>query len=353
MDNATAAHTKYNLFTLLAACLLSVAANAQQGGPPATPVNAEAVRSEKLVVEINATGTLVANESLTLRPEIVGRIDQIKFKEGDRVKKGDILVTLDAAEYRARLEVSEADLKLKQINFDRSKRLFQQKLTSSQEYDQDAALLEQAIATRTLNQEILRKTVLRAPFNGILGLRKVSPGDYVKDGADIVDIADVSMLKVDFQIPETAFRELKIGQKLTLQLDSYPDETFTGEVYAIAPKLDTISRSLQLRARVLNPDERLRPGMFARVKLHIAEKDNALMVPEEALWPIGNKQFVYRVVDGKALLTEVTTGYRRSGAVEITDGLKADELVITAGQMKIRDGAPVMVINTPQTQAKD
>lgn len=313
-------------------------------GPPATPVSATLVRSDKLVVDISATGSLVANESVMLRPEITGRIDAIKFNEGDRASKGAILVTLDAAEYKARLDVSEANLKLRQISFDRAERLYKQNLTSSQDFDQAAAQLEEARATRKLNEEILHKTVLRAPFDGILGLRLLSPGDYVKDGADIVDIADISSMKVDFEIPETAFRDVRKDQPLSIQVDSYPGETFTGTVYAIAPTLDPASRSLQLRARIPNPDQRLRPGMFARISLHIAEKDKALLIPEEALWPIGDKQFVYKIVDDKVALTEVKVGYRQHGDVEILTGLTDGEQIVTAGQMKIRDGAAVMVL---------
>jgi len=321
-------------------------------GPPATPVSATLVRSDKMVVNITATGSLVANESVMLRPEITGRIDAIKFNEGDRASKGTVLVTLDAAEYRARLDVSEANLKLRKISFDRAERLYKQNLTSSQEYDQAAAQLEEAKATRTLNEEILRKTVLRAPFDGILGLRLLSPGDYVKDGADIVDIADISSMKVDFEIPETAFRQVRKDQPLTIQVDSYPGETFTGEVYAIAPTLDPDSRSLQLRARIPNPDQRLRPGMFARISLHIAEKDNALLIPEEALWPIGDKQFVYRIVDGKVAMTEIKVGYRQHGDVEVLTGLSAGDQIVTAGQMKIRDGAAVMVLGADTAAGK-
>jgi len=334
---------------LFTACCLGHELQAAEGGPPAMPVSAATVRSDKLVVDISATGNLVANESVMLSPEITGRIAAISFNEGDHVDKGTVLVTLDAAEYRARLDVSEANLKLRQISFDRAARLYKQNLTSSQEYDQAAAQLEEAKATRTLKKEILRKTVLRAPFNGILGLRLVSPGDYVKDGADIVDIADISSLKVDFEIPETAFRDVRKDQPLTVQVDSYPGETFTGDVYAIAPTLNAASRSLQLRARIPNPDLRLRPGMFARISLHIAEKEHALLIPEEALWPIGNKQFVYKIVDGKVALTEVKVGYRQHGDVEILTGVEGGDQVVTAGQMKIRDGAPVMVLGAGVT----
>ncbi len=339
----------------LFALVVSAAAYAQPpGGPPrATPVEAEPVRAEKLVIEINAVGSLIANESVTLRPEISGLIEKIHFKEGDRVEQGAVLVTLAAAEYRARLDQSSASLKIRQLNYDRAKRLVEKNLTSQQEYDQEAALLEEARAVRALDEDRLRKTVLRAPFSGTLGLRLVSPGDFVQDGDDLVEITDISSLKLDFQVPEVNLTQLRVGQKVDIQADAYPGETFSGEVYVIAPRLETASRSVQLRARVANDQGRLRPGMFARVKLRVSEKDNALVMPEEALWPIGEKQFVYRVTEGAVNLVPITIGYRRRGEVEVLSGLSAGDMVVTAGQTKIREGAAVTVINAPQAAAKE
>jgi membrane fusion protein (multidrug efflux system) len=325
---------------------MSLAAQAP-GGPSAMPVEAVPVHMENLVIEINAVGTLLANETVTIRPEDPGRIAVIQFNEGDGVSKGDVLVTLDDKEYRARLDESKASLKLQQLNYDRAKQLYEKKLSSQQDYDHEAALLEEARARLALNEEQLRKTVLRAPFSGVLGLRQVSPGDYVKEGDAIVDLTDLDSLKLDFQIPEIHLTELAVGQHLSLQVDAHPGDSFTGEVYAIAPRLDVTSRSVPVRARVANPDGRLRPGMFARVNLRIAEHDDALLVPEESIWPIGQDKFVYRVVDGKVTLTKVALGYRRKGEVEVLSGLTADDMVVTAGQMKIREGAAVTVINQP------
>lgn len=322
-----------------------LAQSASGGSPPATPVEAASVRTENLIVEINAIGSLIAAESVTLRPEIPGLIDTINFKEGDSVEKGVVLVTLEAAEYRARLDQSSANLKIRQLSFDRVKRLLEKNLTSQQQYDQEVALLDEARAARTVDDQRLRKTVLRAPFNGTLGLRLVSPGEFVKDGDDLVEITDISSLKLDFQVPEVHLTELRIGQTVNIETDAYPGESFVGEVYVIAPRLETASRSVLLRARVENNDRRLRPGMFGRVKLNVAEKKNALMIPEEALWPVGNQQYVYRVLDGAVHMTPITIGYRRRAVVEVTSGLTATDAVVTAGQMKIRDGAPVTIIN--------
>jgi membrane fusion protein (multidrug efflux system) len=254
-------------------------------------------------------------------------------------------VSLDAAEYRAQLEESTASLRLQELNFERAKKLFEQKLSSRQDYDQDAAQFAEAQARRALDEERLRKTELRAPFGGTVGLRRVSPGAFVQPGQDIVELQDLSAMKVDFQVPELYLPDVTAGLALSVSIDTFPGEIFSGQVYAIAPSLDINSRSVQVRARVDNPEGKLRPGLFARVNLLIAQRDAAVMIPEEALWPIGKEQFVYRVIDGKAVLTRIVSGYRRSGEVEISSGLQDGEQVITAGQMKIRDGAPVMVIN--------
>ncbi|WP_455209137.1 efflux RND transporter periplasmic adaptor subunit [Kaarinaea lacus] len=327
------------------------AAPATGGGPPPMPVEIASVSLENLVIDISAVGNLVSNESVTLRPEIPGRIQKIHFREGDHVKKNDILVTLDPASYRARLAESEANLKLTKVRYERARQLFDKNLTSRQELDQESALYEQSQARKALDEESLRKTVLRAPFDGILGLRLVSPGDFIKDGDDLVEISDIYTLKLDFQVPEIYLREISSGQRVDIRVDAYPNDTYQGEVYAIAPRLDVASRSVKIRARIPNINGKLRPGMFARVNLRIAERNNAVMIPEEALWPIGLEQNVYRVVDNKAVLTKIVTGYRSAGKVEVLEGLQEGEVIITSGQMKIRDGAPVMPINPLQPAA--
>lgn len=310
-------------------------------GPPATPVEVAAVRVEDLKIEISAVGTLLANESVTLRPEIAGRITAIRFKEGDKVRKGDLLFTLDAATHQAQLAESSSAFKLQELNYERSKSVLARKVISQQEFDQQSALLEQARARVALVEAELKKTEIRAPFDGVLGLRRVSPGDYVQDGDELVDLVDSSTIKLDFQVPETYLPDLRPGQQVDVRVDAFPGASYRGQVYVIAQRLDAASRSVPLRARVANPKGELRPGMFARVKLRVAERDKAVLVPEESIWPMGRDRFVYRVVDGKAVLTKIELGFRRSGEVEVRSGLAAGDVVVTAGQPKLRDGAAV------------
>ncbi len=188
------------------------------------------------------------------------------------------------------------------------------------------------------------KTELRAPFSGIIGLRSVSVGDYVKEGADIVNLEAIDPLKVDFRVPEVYMRQVRVGQALQIQFDALPGSTFEGTVFAVNPLVDAAGRAIVIRAIVRNPDTSLRPGMFARVRLITREVQDALVLPEQALVPQGDSQYVYRIVDGKAVRTKVEVGQRRDAKVELLNGVTKDDLVVIAGQLKLRDGAPVTVL---------
>ena len=184
---------------------------------------------------------------------------------------------------------------------------------------------------------------LRAPFSGIIGLRSVSVGDYVKEGADLVNLESIDPLKVDFRVPEVYMRQVQVGQSLQVQLDALPGKTFEGKVFAVNPLIDAAGRAVVIRAMVRNPDTSLRPGMFARVRLITRNAQDALVLPEQALVPQGDQQFVFRILDGKAVRTKVDVGQRRDAMVEILNGVAKDDVVVTAGQLKLRDGAPVTI----------
>ncbi|WP_455365618.1 efflux RND transporter periplasmic adaptor subunit [Kaarinaea lacus] len=318
------------------------------GGPPAMPVEVAIVSQDTVNVDISAVGTLQANESVTIRPQISGRIETIHFDEGQAVRKAAKLFSLDASEYRAQVTESEATVKLAQLKFNRSQDLLKKKLISQQQYDEDAAKLDEVKAQLALYKDRLAKTEIRAPFSGVLGLRKVSPGDVVQPGQELVNLEDIHLLKLDFRAPEVYLSELRTGLDVTVVTDAFPDEVFNGKVYAIAPRVDEASRSILLRAQISNDRGMLRPGIFAKVQLRLASRANALLVPEEALWPVGRDMFVYRVVDGKALMSKIKIGKRLKGRVEVLEGLSAGDTVITAGQMKLRNEAPVMPINQPK-----
>lgn len=344
------------LFAALGLLLLtgsSVAAPA--GGKPggfAMPVEVSPVTTGTVTVDISAIGTLLADESVMIRPEIIGRVATFHFAEGQRVEQGVALVSLDASEYRSQVAQSQASVKLAQLKFNRTKDLLRKSLSSQQQYDEDAATLDAAQAKLALDEDRLAKTVIHAPFGGIMGLRKVSPGAMVQPGQDLVSLENITQLKMDFRIPEIYLPDIKSGLELNLSSDAYPGQVFKGSVYAIAPAIDESSRSILLRARVPNNQALLRPGLFAKVTLRLAQRDNAPLVPEEALWPVGQNLFVYRVVDGKAMLTKIKIGQRMKGQVEVLEGVSAGDTVVSAGQMKIRNEAAVMPINQAPAAGK-
>ncbi|MBS0546043.1 MAG: efflux RND transporter periplasmic adaptor subunit [Proteobacteria bacterium] len=316
---------------------------AAQGGP--VLVEVRAVEQRAVADDVTAVGSLVSNESVVLRPEVAGRISAIRFRDGAVVKKGDVLVELDAAVQRAELQQAQASLRLADANIRRTEDLFARKFVSQSSLDTARSQLEVARATTALAQARLERTQIRAPFAGVVGIRDVSPGHFVKDGDALVNVEDIATLKVDFRLPELYLGRIRPGQTLEVSSDVLPGERFAATVDAINPLVDAQGRAVVLRARLQNAQGRLRPGMFVRVRLILDQRADALLVPEEALVPApGNVQFVYRVAEGKAQRTEVKTGMRRDAMVEIVAGLSPDALVVTAGQLKLRDGVPVQIV---------
>lgn len=315
------------------------------GGMPPMPVEAARVRVGPVAEEIGAVGSLLANESVVVRAEIAGRIVGIDFTEGRAIKAGDVLVRLDGTELAAQVSQSEATVELARANVERVKPIRAENLISPQAFDELSTKLREAEAGLAVARDRLSKTTIRAPFGGTLGLRQVSPGDYLQPGQAVVNLEDVSVVKVDFRVPEAGIGKIGVGQSVSVRVDAFPDRTFTGSIVAVDPRLDETTRTAVVRARVRNPRGELRAGMFARVAVIIGERANAIMIPEQAVVPMGNDAFVFRVVDGKAAMVKVVIGRRSAGEAEIVSGLTADDLVVTGGQMKIRDGAPVAVIN--------
>ncbi|HMR02171.1 MAG TPA: efflux RND transporter periplasmic adaptor subunit, partial [Candidatus Competibacter phosphatis] len=323
---------------------------AQTKAMPPLPVKAAPVTRTTLNVEVTAVGTLRADETVMVRPEIAGRVETIHFREGQKIRQGEPLVTLDQEEYQAQLASSAAQLALEQSSYRRLQDMDRQQLASQQNLDEAKAKLDTARAQQELNRVRLSKTVIRAPFDGMIGLRKISPGAYVKPGDDIVALESLGAMKLDFRVPETYLARLAVDQRLAARVDAYPEQSFEGTIYAIEPALDEETRTVLLRARLPNPHNQLRPGLFARVSLILERRENALVVPEQAIVPVGQTTFVYRVVDGKAVMTPVKLGLRRPGLVEILEGLSAGDQVVTDGQLKIRDGAAVQVLPPTETQ---
>jgi membrane fusion protein (multidrug efflux system) len=316
----------------------------QHHGGFAMSVEAHKVTVQVLDDKIVTVGSVKANESVIIRSEIPGIVREIQFQEGTSVKKGDILVILKDDVHKAELDQAEANLKLSQSNHERTEKLLKDKFKSMaqadvalSEFKRDQALVERSRA-------MYDKTKLRAPFDGIIGLRLVSPGDYITVGEDIVNLESIDPVKIDFRVPEIFVSKVKPGQEVLIKTDAHANREYRGKIYAINPQVDVNGRSLAMRAEVQNQDRTLLPGMFVIVTVMLQQFKNAIVVPEEALVPKGKEQFVYRVIDKKAKLTKVTVGLRLNGKAHIVQGLTPQDVVVTAGQLKIQDGAAVNVI---------
>ena len=350
---------------VIALCMLAVAggawwyfyaqAPAASGAPQqaqggfAVPVETARVTVGPIERRLTAVGSLRSNESVVIRPEIAGRIAEFRFQEGERVEKGQPLVVLDDSVWRAVVEQAQAALELSQANHDRAVDLLERKVGTTKARDEAFSQMRVDQAELELARARLDKSTISAPFDGVVGLRKVSVGDFVDAGAEIVNVEQIDPLKADFRVAESYLGAVRPGQRIELGVDAFPGQAFTGEVYAIDPLIDEAGRSILLRAKLPNPDHVLRPGLFARITLVLNEREDAIQVPEQALVPQGQDQFVFKIEDGKAAFTKVTTGIRREGMVEIVEGLAPDDEVVTAGQLKIRDGAAVQPV--PQAEA--
>ena len=312
-------------------------------GVPAAPVEVAKVATEPLSQSITTVGSLRSDESVTIRPEVAGRIATIGFREGQPIRKGDVLIKLDASINEAEVQQARANLKLARSKYERAVDLAKSNFISGQARDEAENNLRVAEAALALVEAKLAKTEIRAPFSGVIGLRVISVGDYVKEGADLVNLESIELLKVDFRLPEVHMRQVQAGQSLQVSLDALPGKSFEGRVLAVNPLVDAAGRALVVRAQVKNSDASLRPGMFARVRLVTNDQSEAVVIPEQALVPQGTDQFVFKVVDGKAVRARVEVGQRRTGKVEVRTGVVAGDIVVTAGQVRLRDGMPVAV----------
>lgn len=332
----------------------AAAPGAARPGPPGgfpLPVETVRVEASELVVDATAVGSLRSNESVVLRPEIAGRIASINFKDGAAVSKGALLVALDAATQSAEFDQARASLALAQANYQRTQDLFAKKFVSGQALDNTQAALKVQEAAVALAQARLDKTRLRAPFSGVVGIRNISVGDYVKEGQELVNLEDIATLKVDFRLPEAYLGQLRPGQRLEVSSDALPGQVFTAVLDAIDPLVEASGRAISLRASLSNGERLLRPGMFVRVRLIFERRTDVLLIPEQALVPDSKAPFVYRVVDGQAKRAPVSTGLRRAARVEIVEGLKAGDEIVTAGQLKLRDGVPVRAVGEDAVSA--
>jgi membrane fusion protein (multidrug efflux system) len=331
------------------------AAGGRPGGGGPVSVEVARVQAVALQDDAQAVGSLRSRQSVTLRPEVSGRIAQIAFADGARVRRGQLLVQLDDVLQKAELSQAQAQLSIARANLKRNEELVAEAFVAQRVLDESRANLQVAEAQVALAQARLSRMRITAPFDGTVGLRTVNLGDYVKDGADLVNLEDTSQLTVDFRLPERYQTRIAAGQAVKVELDALPGKTFQARVQATDPLLDANGRSVAVRAVLPpSPGGELRPGMFARVTTVFATNDAALVVPEEAIVPQGGKQFVILLDregegDGAKQVSrrvEVLLGVRRGAQVQVSRGVSAGDTVVVAGQQRLqKDGTPVRVVD--------
>jgi membrane fusion protein (multidrug efflux system) len=313
----------------------------------ALPVEAVKPRQGTSSSDIQAVGGLQSDESVIVSSEIAGRVSEILFKEGEAVEERATLLKLDGSLTEAELADARARLDLADSNYKRTSALAKGGNATQRANDEAFAALATARAAVALMEARFDKLSILAPFPGVLGIRKVSVGAYLSPGAQIVNLEKIDTLKVDFKVPEIYLAQVAVGQTIELTVDALPGRAFTGTIYAIDPMVDVNGRALTIRARLPNPGLVLRPGLFARITVKGETTQDVVFVPEEAIVPRGKDTLVYRVVNGKAVETKVQLGTRKAGEVEIVQGLDPDAMVVTAGQLRLRDGAPVEITVAP------
>ena len=334
-----------------AASAPQAAASGPGGGRPPS-VEVAKVEVARLTDDTQAVGSLRSRRGVVLRPEVSGRITQLNFTDGQRVRMGQVLVQFDDQLPQAQVQQALAELSIAQANQKRNQELVAQNFISQRSLDESAANLQVARAKLSLAQATAARLKIVAPFDGIAGIRLVNVGDYLKDGADIVNIEDIDAIFVDFRLPERFQSKVKRGQTATLDMDALPGRKFSAKIQAIDPLIDTNGRSVGVRGCIDNRQAQLRPGMFARVNTVFGVRENAKVIPEEAIVPQGGKQFVIKLVQGDtpqsriSQRVEVKLGLRSPGKVEVLDGLDMGDTVVVAGQQRVqRDGTAVNVVD--------
>lgn len=317
-------------------------ASAAHGPPPAT-VEVVDVVPRTLVEQVDLVGQLEAEESVQIRSELAGVIEGIGFREGQEVAKGDVLFRLRDAEQRARLHEAQATLALARDVYQRTQALAQRNVAAAAQREKASAELAQAEARLELASVTLERTTIEAPFDGVMGARQVSPGDRIDSKEPLGEIHAVKRLVLRFTLPEVAVLLAKQGARLEFGVAPYPGETFHGEVFFVSPTLDPTTRRMQLKAYVPNDDRRLRPGLFANIRVEIGRAEGALVVPEDAIAYDPTGSFVWRVgADSKAERVPVELGSRRDGLVQVKTGLAPGDRIVAGGTHKVTPGGTIV-----------
>lgn len=327
------------------AVVLLMSGCGKKGGdaPPEPVVDVAASHPERTTVEVTipAVGTVEADERVVLQPETAGLIESLHFVEGQRVKKGDVLFRMRSRKEEAQVAQARADRDLAHSNLERARTLAGTKAISQQELDLMESTLAARAATYELENRRLEERLITAPFDGVVGPREVSAGQYVNAGVPLVTLVEDARVKVRFRLPERQLSLVRTGQLARVQVNAYRDRRFEGKVELVNPEVDASTRTVEVRLMVPNGDGLLRPGMFGRVELVLGTRPEALVVPESALIPALDDFGVYVVSGERAKLVPVKVGVRLPGKVELESGVTAADLVIVAGTQKIGDGTRV------------
>lgn len=352
------------LFAVLFGARFSQIAYAKENHyvPPPPTVAATRVRTEEWQPVRRAVGSLVARRGVTVSNELPGIVTAIHFKSGDIAAAGDPLIELDATADQAELRRLRANQRLAKIELDRAQRLATKSFASKSDLDVAQAQLEQANAAVELQQAIVAKKNIVAPFSGILGIRQVDLGQFLPPGSEVVPLQDLDTLFLDFTLPENQMIGVKTGFTVQIRVDAYPDREFSGVITAINPKVEKNSRNLKLRATLNNDDHALRPGMFAEVTLLLGSPKPVLTIPATAVTytTYGDTVFIIQTRKNRAGDEEffvarqpIQTGETRNDRVEVTAGLKENDYLVSAGQVKLREGIAVLISDLPTPDERD
>ena len=318
--------------------------------PAPVKVFAQVVQPQRLIDEIQALGTARANESVEIKARVPSLISKIAFEDGQLVEQGDLLVELENNELRADLAVAEAMLSESRSLYSRSKSLIRTDAISESRLEQIRATMNADDARVEAARARLANTMIRAPFSGRIGLRRVSPGDFVDSSLIITTLDDTRTIKLDFSIPGTFLPAVVEGMTITARSTVYPERMFSGLVRSLDTRLDPTVRAIQIRAELPNDENLLKPGMLLTVKLQ-QDRGNVLIVSEGSIVPERGEQFAYLVENNRATKRKVMLGRRLAGLVEITTGLKAGDTVVTDGAHKIRQGMLLEILSQPAAGA--
>ena len=306
--------------------------------------------------QIETVGTLRAVNGADLSFEVAGVVEEINFQSGDDVDAGKALLRLRDADDIAKLKSLQAVANVSRINYERDRKQFEAKVVAKSVVDNDEAQMLTNDALMAQQQVIVEKKTLKAPFAGRLGLRQVDVGQYLSPGTVVVTLQSLDPIYLDFTLPQQSLDQIKTGQQIKVRVDTYPDKIFFGKITSINPKVETGTRNVQIRASLQNPERKMLPGMFATVEIDTGGREQLITLPQTAIVynPYGNLVYVVddkgKSADGKPQLSVrqvfVTTGATRGDQVAVLKGIKEGDTVVTSGQMKLRNGAAVVVNNT-------